>query len=157
MNASDIVRRQAAQTPDAPAFIDIRGYGATYAQLAATVDAVAVRLRAAGMAPQSVAVLATTNLYKFLVTALAMARVGIVFAPPSLPVEYTDVAVLDEGQEGNGCPRTFPLDAFSPVQGPGAELTDPHPGGAAPFTLLPSSGTTATPRFTPISHAHVKV
>lgn len=152
MSASDLVRRQAALTPDAPAFIDLRGHGVTYAQLAAVIDAVAVRLRDAGIAPQTVAVLATTNLYKFLVTALAMARVGIVFAPPSLPVEYTDVAVLDEGQPGNGCARTFALDAFSPVQGPAPALTGPHPGGAAPFTLLPSSGTTAAPRFTPISH-----
>lgn len=152
MNASDIVRRQAALTPHAPAFIDARGHGVTYAQLAAVIDVVAVRLRAAGIAPQSVAVLATTDLYKFLVTALAMGRAGIVFAPATLPVEYTDVAVLDEGQAGNGCVRTFALDAFTPVPGATVALADPHPGGAAPFTLLPSSGTTATPRFTPVSH-----
>ena len=40
MNASDIVRRQAALTPHAPAFIDARGHGVTYAQLAAVIDVV---------------------------------------------------------------------------------------------------------------------
>ena len=125
---------------------------ASYSLLAASIDAVAHRIRAAGIPPQAVAVLATRNLYKFLVTALALARAGVVFAPPSLPVDYTDVALLDDGEAGNGCSRTFALDAFSPAAGPAKEPLAVHPGGAAPFTLFASSGTTRQPRFTPISH-----
>ena len=102
MNASDIVRRQAALTPGAAAFVDARGNVATYTLLAASIDAVAHRIRAAGIVPQSVAVLATRDLYKFLVTAMALARAGVVFAPPSLPVASTDVALLDEGEAGDG-------------------------------------------------------
>lgn len=151
MNASEIVRRQAALTPGVPAFIDARGNTATYAMLEASIDAVAHRIRAAGIAPQSVAVLVTRNLYKFLVTAMALARVGVVFAPKTLPVAWTDLALVDDGETGNGCARTLALDAFSPTA-PAPEPFVPHAGGAAPFTLLASSGTTREPKFTPISH-----
>jgi acyl-coenzyme A synthetase/AMP-(fatty) acid ligase len=87
---------------------------------------------------------------------MALARVGVVFAPPSLPKDLTDVALVDEGEAGNGCPRVLPLDAFSPTAAmavvPDAAPFACYSGGPAPFTLFPSSGTTSKPKFTPISH-----
>ena len=154
MNVTDPIRRRAQLAPDAPAFMRPDGTTATYAMLDGSVDAVAHRIREIGLVPGQNAVLVTRDYYKYLVTALALARAGVAVAPVTLPTHFTDVALLDEGEQGNGCPRIVSLNDLSPVRAAGGPVPpfESHSDGAAIFAHYPSSGTTGKPKLTPVSH-----
>ena len=155
MNASEPIRRFASLTPDAVAYAGAYGATATYAVLEWSINAVAHRIRDLGLVPGQSAVLSTPDLYKHIVVALALARVGVAHAPITLPAHLTDIAILDGGVEGNGCARTVALDDLSPATLPSrdhARPVAPHGDGAAVLLHCPSSGTTGRPKFTSISH-----
>lgn len=153
MNASEPVRRLAHATPDAVAFTSAHGQHVTFAQFDAMIDAVAARVRAAGLAPGHTVSLWTPDLYRHLVTAMALARAGVAWGPPQLPAAVLEAALGDDGMDAPAGVRTVRLDALAPTA-PGAVVPFPmHPGGDATLVWYGSSGTTASRRFTRVSHA----
>ena len=153
MNASEPIRRLARLAPAAVAFVSAQGVNVTFAQFDAMIDAVAQRIRALGLAPGHTVSLATVDLYRHLVMALALARVGVAFGPPGLPPALLHAALRDDGADDERGVRTLPLDAFSPTGLRPAAPYPAHAGGAATLVWYGSSGTTAAPRFTQVSHA----
>lgn len=155
MNAADILRRHAALTPDAPAFIGAAGAVASYASFDACVDAAAHRLHERDIAPGQVVVPVSGNLYRYLVTAFALGRIGAAFGPPVLPPEKVSAVVLDAGFTVDNAPRTIAMDEIVPAPGDMPVTSGPYPSypdSAALFSIFASSGTTKGPRFTPVSH-----
>jgi len=156
MNATEPIRRWALQTPDAVAYESVDGTRITYAAFERTVDAVARRARAAGLLPGQSAAIATADYFRFIVAALALGRIGVAFAPVTLPAHLTDVLLQDRGEPGNGCSRIVTFDEVWPddsLASGGAEPASFHDDGAAILTHSPSSGTTGGPKFVPVSHA----
>lgn len=156
MNATEPIRRWASQTPDAVAYEFVDGTTITYAVLERTVDAVARRARAMGLLPGQSAAIASNGQYRFVVTALALGRIGVAFAPVTLPAHLTDVLLQDRGQPGNGCTRIVALDDVWPddsLPSDDAGTAPFHDDGAAILIHCPSSGTTGGPKFVPVSHA----
>jgi len=155
MNASEPIRQQSLRAPDAVAYVSGRGAATTYATLERTIDAAARRLLALGLGAGQTAALATGDLFRYLVAALALARIGVAHAPITLPGHLTDVALIDAGAQDNRATRSLAFAAFWPDD-PRAPASDAplrmHAGGAATFMICPSSGTTGTPRFVPLSH-----
>ena len=155
INVTEPISRQAALTPDRIAFVGATGVAATYTELERTVNGVATRLRELGIAPGQSAALAIRDLYPYIVVALALGRLGAAFAPVSLPVRLTDIALQDADSQGNGCEKTIMLSAVWPgdpaVQRDAATVAA-HDGGAVTLMHCPSSGTTGTPKFVSVSH-----
>lgn len=154
MNVADTLRRQSLATPSAIAYASAQGVTVNYAAFERTVAALARRVGELGVAPGTIAAIATRDPYRHLAVALALGRVGAVSAPAALPGHLADVVLVDGGLAGNGCARVVSLadawptaadaDAASPFAG--------HAGGAATLMLCPTSGSTGAPKFVPVSH-----
>jgi len=155
MNATEPVRRWASQTPDAVAYESVTGVSITYAHLERTVDAVARRARSIGLLPGQTAAIAVANHYRFIVAALALGRIGVAFAPATLPAHLTDVLLQGRGTSENGCARIVAFDDVWPdtILRSGVEPETMHDDGAAILMHCPSSGTTGGPKFVPVTHA----
>lgn len=155
MNVSDPLRRHAERTPHADAFVRVDGIAITYALLERTINSVAQRLRFMGLAPGQVAVLATQDLYKYTVVALALARIGVAHAPASLPTHLADVSIVDGAAPAEVGGRTLALDEVLSAGVPLPDDVEPvasHADGAAVLMHCPTSGTTGERKFVPISH-----
>lgn len=153
MNASEPIRRLARVSADGVAYANVQGQHVTFAQLDAMIDAVAHRIRAAGLAPGHTVSLWTPDLYRHLVTAMALARVGVAWGPPQLPPGVLQAALHDEGADALPGVPTVPLATLAPTA-PGTVAPFPmHAGGDATMAWYGSSGTTASRRFTRVSHA----
>jgi acyl-coenzyme A synthetase/AMP-(fatty) acid ligase len=153
MNVTEPIRRQAHATPAAPAFVTRRGEAISYAQFDRTIDAVARRALALGLAPSQCAVLATANLYRQLVIALALARVGIAHGPPSLPPHVVEVAIVDDNVPSPGRARRLAIDELWTEGVADAAPVAMHAGGEDTYFYCPTSGTTQAPKFVPFTHA----
>lgn len=155
MNASEPLRRHALLTPDRVAYTSARGTTVSYAAIEDTINAVAHRVHDLGFVPGQSVALAASDLYRYIVVALALARLGITYAPNTLPPHLADVAFLDRGAKGNGCARTVAFSDFWPEdllsRGDVTPVT-PNDDGAAILMHCPSSGTTGGPKFVPVSH-----
>lgn len=155
LNATEPIRRQAALNPGSVAYVTASGTTISYSELDQTIDAVARRVLALGLVPGQTAAIGLGQVYDYLVMALALGRVGIAFAPITLPAHLTDVAIVDRGAPGNGCARVVTIDACWPsaVPAPGSvPAVAVHDAGDAILMLCPSSGTTGRLKFTPMSH-----
>lgn len=154
MNAIEPLRHQAKHRPDSVAYASAHGTLVTYAVMEDTINAVAHRLRDLGCLPGQNAAIGTNDLYRYIVVALALARLGIAHAPIALPAHLTDVAFLDRDVPGNGCARTVAFGDFWPEDPRSHDVAPvtPHEGGAAILMYCPSSGTTGGPKFVPVSH-----
>lgn len=155
MNVALTLARQAQSTPDAIAYAGATGAAVSYAAFERTVNGLAGRLAARGIAPGQVAAIATTDLYRYLAVALALGRLGVVHAPISLPSHLTDLVLADGELPGSDGARVVPLHELWPGgvdQGGGTAPTAVHAGGAAAFMLCPTSGSTGAPKFVPVSH-----
>jgi len=159
MNATAPIRRLARATPAAAAYQSAIGNVVSYEELERTIDAIAHRIRDRGIVAGRTAVIATDHHYRYIVVALAMARLGVAFAPASLPARYTDVVLQDAGAKGNGCGRIIAFGEFWPGGSRDAHAALPpvamHEDASTTFMQCPSSGTTGGPKFVPISHAIV--
>lgn len=156
MNATEPIRRRALHTPDAAAYESASGTTVTYAIVERTINEVARRLHARGLVPGQSAAVATDDHYRYIVAALALARLGVTFAPVMLPAHLTDVLLQDRGTQGNGGARTvafedvWPEDLLARDDAPPVPFPDDD---AAILMHCPSSGTTGGPKFVPVSHA----
>ncbi len=151
MNVTEPIRRHAASIPDAPAFVRHGGEVVSYARFERTIDTVARRALALGLAPGQCAVLAAPDLYRQVVVALALARIGVAHGPANLPERFPSAAILAAGAPYSGSARRIALDDLWIGGGDTAPVVM-SAGGAATFMYCPTSGSTGVPKFVPISH-----
>ena len=181
-NVADALTRSACQFPTRAAIVE-RDEVITYAQLDATVDALAATLVARGVAVGApVATLMTTS-WKFLAVYFACARVGAVAVPINVTLAPTDIEwiLADAGVEHLVVDDAFaPLLAQLPARQrahtviatndapeatiPWAQATAPAPGPVevlvedrAAVQCLYTSGTTSRPKGVLTSHLSVLV
>jgi non-ribosomal peptide synthetase component E (peptide arylation enzyme) len=115
MNLTTSLCEQAARMPDAIAFVGVGGPTLTYAALDGAVDAVAARIRDRGLRAGNTVVLATRDAARQLVTALALARLGVAQASPGFSARPVDATLADEPSGdatrtlaiADVCPGTF--------------------------------------------------
>ena len=127
MNAAEPIRRHARLAPDVEAYVRPDGRAVSYAFLDRMIDALAHRIVALGIAPRQMVVVGTNDPCACLAVALALARLGIVFAPAMHPDQPADMALVDRSPLGERSRR------------------------AATLMHCPTSTTTGAARFTPVS------
>jgi acyl-CoA synthetase (AMP-forming)/AMP-acid ligase II len=151
MNLTTSLREQAARMPDAIAFVGVGGPTLTYGALDGAVDAVAARIRDRGLRAGNTVVLATRDAARQLVSALALARLGVAQAAPGFSAGPVDATLADEpsGEAGrmlaidDVCPRTFAPGTPVPV----------HDDAESILLYCPSSGTAGERKYVPMTHA----
>jgi acyl-coenzyme A synthetase/AMP-(fatty) acid ligase len=153
VNVTDPIRRFARATPGAPAFVTSAGQPIAYDHFDRTIDAVARRALALGLQPGQCAALASASLYRQLVIALALARIGVAHGPISLPAHVVNVAIADGNVAYGGNARRLDVDEIWAESAADAEPVAMFAGGDATYLYCPTSGTTSTPKFVPLSHA----
>jgi acyl-CoA synthetase (AMP-forming)/AMP-acid ligase II len=148
VNITAPLRRLARTLPDVPAIIRADDSIIAYGVLDRTIDAVARRLLAAGLRPGETVGLgiAGPDESRGLITALALARVGIASSHPALPAARR--IVFGPATEAGDLPldaAAFAMDDAGPI--------DLHAGGGALLRRFASSGTTGRPKPIAVSHA----
>lgn len=154
MNVSAPIRRNALLSPDAPAYQRSDGTVIAYAELERTVEALARRLRERSVGRGTIATVDTSDSYRYVCIALALARIGAAIAPASLPHGMATATICELAPPG--IPNALALADLWPdereasLASPPAAIDD---GGDAIFALCPSSGTTTdTPKVVALSH-----
>ena len=155
VNATEPLRRHALVTPDAAAWVRADGVPLTYLALDRAVDALAHRLRAADLRSGTTVALFVRIPLRFCVAALALARLGVAFAPEMPAGRLASVALVDgEDPRAAEYARALPLVDLLPEESHVAAHAPPpmHPDPDAVLMYCPTSGTTGRPRYTPVSH-----
>ncbi|MFK0112030.1 amino acid adenylation domain-containing protein [Streptomyces sp. NPDC091217] len=166
---SDLVARQAAARPDAPALV-CDGTVLTYRELLARADALARRLRAAGVRPEVPVALLLPRSAEMGVAALAVLRAGGAYVPldPGHPAARLSYMVQDSGARlllasagtaGTAAELGIPVLRVDRAQDcggtdcPAAELGTAHrPGPSDLAYVLYTSGSTGTPKGVAVEH-----
>lgn len=155
MNCSEPIRRNARISPDAAAIERSDGSIITYATLDRALDALAHRLRDLGLRTGQAASIVTADGHRYLVTLLALARIGVTGAPGDLPQGLAEMVLSDGAPGAINHPRVVQLDDLWPAGGLAGD-TPPvpmHTEGSAILIVAPSSGTTTgAHKFVPLSH-----
>ncbi|MEV3988477.1 amino acid adenylation domain-containing protein [Streptomyces sp. NPDC049837] len=159
--------RQARRTPDATAVADETGR-TTYAELDARAEALAHRLRAHGVTPESVVAVAVPRSAETLVALLGVLKAGAAYLPvdvdyPADRVRYmfTDSGARTAVVTEESLARLPGLDGVTPVvlgadttAAPDAPATAPvHPDSAA--YVIYTSGSTGRPKGVVVTHRAV--
>ncbi len=158
MNVTEPIRRHAFLKPRALAVVLPDGEGVAYAALDRRVDALAAHLARLGATPGLVAGLALTpgpDEFASLAIALALARLGVATADPSLPADDLDLCVPEPGRPGPPGVPALPLDDVWRAVPRSPEVAPPgpiHPDGSTLCRIFGTSGTTGAPKFVPASH-----
>lgn len=154
-NVSAVLRRQAAARPDTIAWIDeARPDGLTYADLEAIVDAIAGRALDAGIRPgQRVAVALDPGL-ELIACMYAIARIGALSIDRVHPGDRCDacLAMPDRAESTMAATLRVTPDWLVPPGGGSAPAVPMHEGGATPFRICRTSGTTGRPKGVEMSH-----
>ncbi|HEY1933532.1 MAG TPA: class I adenylate-forming enzyme family protein [Acetobacteraceae bacterium] len=156
MNITEPIRRAARLTPDAVAIIRADNTALTYRALEHAIDRMATYAAGLGLRPGDIAGLAITppDETPALVLALALARMGIASAEPSVPAARLRLRfqALRAGQPIEpGC-VAFDASWMTPRAGAPEHVVPIQPGGAALCRVFASSGTTGRPKHVPVSH-----
>jgi amino acid adenylation domain-containing protein len=162
---ADLTAGHAAQRPDAIAVVDA-GRRLTYGDLLAQADALAARLRAAGVGRGSFVGLCSARSAELVVGMLGILRAGAAYVPldPSYPRERLAFMLADAGVQvvtgEESLLARLPVQdrivlpvgpAGSPVAVP-ATVTPPAAGGEDPAYLIYTSGSTGVPKGVVIPH-----
>ncbi|MFR9806886.1 amino acid adenylation domain-containing protein [Pseudonocardia sp. RS010] len=130
---------QARRTPAAPALV-AGGRTLTYGELAARVDALAARLRAAGVGPETVVAVALPRSAELVVGLLAVLRAGAAYLPLDLdyPAERLEY-MLDDARPVAALTTAGVVDRL-PRNAPAAIRVDEDHGGAGELPPPPAPG-----------------
>jgi acyl-coenzyme A synthetase/AMP-(fatty) acid ligase len=155
MNISAPIRYHARLTPNATAIIRPDGSALSFALLDHSIERMASRALAIGLRPGDVVGLRIVGPDETLGLAmsLALARIGVAWAPWSLPVQMRKLTLhYGAGNLPDAVRFDASLLATKPAA-PDALRVEMHPSGQAVCALFASSGTTGRPKHIPLSHA----
>ncbi|MEJ8671127.1 AMP-binding protein [Streptomyces sp. MS1.AVA.1] len=160
----DLVARQAARTPDAPA-LDAASLTLTYAELVDHVDRLAAVFAERGAGPGEVVALALGRTSAMVPALLAVQRAGAAYLPidPDYPAERVSLALADAGpvllvvgERGAPVDTDVPTLALSEsleLPGRRKSMTAPRPWGAfEPAYVIHTSGSTGRPKGVLVPH-----
>lgn len=156
MNITDPIREHAQRTPGQVAYVgQPNRMQVSYAALDRLIDAAALRVLEAGVRPGQTAIVGLNEVFPYIVTMLALARIGVAAGATSLPDRFADVRLVSAATAGStlrevvASPDWFAIGAATPA----AARPPSAQGGAATWAIFGTSGTTGTPRHFAISHA----
>ena len=158
MNITDPIRRLAQVSPNAVAIVRQDDVNISYREFDRAIDFLARRVLDGGLFPGNAAAVAVTGPYKFLVLTLALARLGVVCVPDSMPGDSIDFRFTEDAAAAGQGKRTVVVDRTWWDSPPSSVSLQPVPSfqdDAAVFRVFPSSGTTGTPKFVAVSHAMI--
>lgn len=154
MNIAEPIREQAALRPNSVAVVRIGGQPVTYAQLDRLIDAMARRALDLGLRPGQIAAVETRMPFPFLVTALALARIGAAAALEDLPDACADFRFTAESpaRESTVPHAKLLLEWFEPTRLAAVAPVPVHDDDEAICRIFSSSGTTGRPKQVAVSH-----
>jgi len=155
MNISELVRSGAQRHGDKPALIRANDESLSYRALDQAIDTAARCLLAAGLeAGQTVSLpMSGPDESLALIAALALARLGIATAEPSVPRHLLSAALHQQGGRVLQGVRAVPLDpAWLLDTGPPVPT---WPDDAAILRIFATSGTMGVPKHCALSHAQM--
>ncbi|MGW7823948.1 amino acid adenylation domain-containing protein [Streptomyces puniciscabiei] len=164
LSLPELVARQAARTPDAPA-LDTGTRILSYGQLVDRVDRLAGTLARRGAGPGRIVALLLSRGTDWPVTALAVQRTGAAYLPldPEHPAERLRrtladarpvLVVADDALPAAG---DAPVLVLSPESYQGEPLTTPYPDPSTPAYVIHTSGSTGTPKGVVVPHSGLAV
>ncbi|MFF9767205.1 amino acid adenylation domain-containing protein [Streptomyces sp. NPDC014636] len=156
----ELVARQAARTPDAPA-LDTGAQLLSYGRLVDRVDRLAGTLARHGVGPGDLVALVRGRGTDWPVTALAVQRTGAAYLPldPEHPTERLRRTLADAGpvlvvaDDAVPAAGDVPVLVLSPQSYQGEPLTAPYPDPSTPAYVIHTSGSTGTPKGVVVPHA----
>jgi len=149
---------QARAAPEAPAVITLEGT-LSRAELERAVSWIAANLRREGIRAGALVGIAVPNQLQHLAAALALARLGagqMPFGPGDGPLERREAARrlgITATIGGSRSRIEPPPETLRGLKELKAEPIEPERGGALPFIVLRTSGTTGAPKLSLITHA----
>jgi acyl-coenzyme A synthetase/AMP-(fatty) acid ligase len=153
MNVSERIRRNALQRPGAVAYAGVQGETATYADLERTIDVLARRFVDLGLREGQTAIVAVADHYRYLVLALALARIGVAHGPAILPAGLAALAIVDAGETAPDGVRAVQVGSIWPRSyGAPVAPMPMHDQPGTVFKVCPSSGTTGGRKFMLLTH-----
>ncbi|MBB5869386.1 amino acid adenylation domain-containing protein [Allocatelliglobosispora scoriae] len=160
---ASLVEAQAARTPDAPAVV-LDGRTLSYAELNASANRVAHRLRALGAAPGTLIGVYAHRSPELVAGLLGVVKAGAAYVPldPDYPSERLAFMVEDSGATilltagaADAPPSPVVLRLDDPAQWADQPTTDPEgerAGPADPAYMIYTSGSTGRPKGVPNTH-----
>lgn len=158
--APDLIARQAAETPDAPAVLD-GDRVLTYAELAKRANAVAWRLRECGVGPETLVAMAAPAGPEAIVAIVGIHAAGGAYLPldPAHPADRLAALLADAGVTVMVADRADRVAFDGPVVVVGDERRDaPPPTEISPDNLayvIYTSGSTGAPKGVAVQHGTV--
>ena len=152
MNVTDAIREVARRQPEALAYTGVPEHlEVTYAHFDKTIDAFAARMLDEGLRAGQTAIVSLKMDYAIIVATLALMRIGVAAAAPTLPERLADARLTGVATAGALREIVVKPDFFavSGMQRPPPSATD----GALPCIIFGTSGTTGMKRHFAITHA----
>jgi acyl-coenzyme A synthetase/AMP-(fatty) acid ligase len=154
VNLTDPLRRHALLDADMPAIVRPDGRRVSYRELDRTIDSLAQRVLDLGLAPGNVAAMFPLAPYPYVVLKLALARLGIAAGPMTMPAAMMDLRFTEGTAPASERVRMVAFDhSWVDIPPPDAVVPNVpvHQDGAAIGGIVPSSGTTGSPKFVALS------
>ncbi|MEP7182782.1 MAG: class I adenylate-forming enzyme family protein [Betaproteobacteria bacterium] len=155
MNVTDWIRDAARRTPDVEAICG-DALVLTYGALDRTVDAIAVRLVAAGLGPGDAALVEVIGQDEILLLMLALGRIGVAAATPGYPKARAAARLMRARPDGTRAAKAIVVDDEwfrSPPPTASVPPVPSHQHGGAVASTHGSSGTTGAPKSMAVTHA----
>ena len=154
MNVTEPIREHARRQPAAPAYAGVpRRVQLDYRAFDRAIDAFAARALASGLRAGQTAIVDLQDTLAHIVATLALMRIGVAAAVPTLADRFADVRLAPRATEGSPLREVVvDWDWLAP------DAADPAPaaiapGGDAVCAIFGTSGTTGEPKHFAITHA----
>ncbi|MFO1317870.1 MAG: class I adenylate-forming enzyme family protein [Burkholderiales bacterium] len=152
MNVTDPIRAAARRQPGALAYTGVPNrMEVTFAQLDRAIDAFAARALDAGLREGQTAIVELAEEHAHLVATLALIRIGVAAAAPTLPERFA-AARLCAAATTAATLREVHVDRTWFLPGTAREAPPSAPGGAATCAIFGTSGTTGVARHFAVTH-----
>jgi acyl-CoA synthetase (AMP-forming)/AMP-acid ligase II len=152
MNVTDAIREVARRQPDALAYTGVPEHlEVPYSHFDKTIDAFAARMLDAGLRAGQTAIVDLRIDYAIIVATLALMRIGVAAAAPTLPERLADARVT--GTRTAGALREILVDRDFFAVGNAQRETPSATDAALPCIVFGTSGTTGLKRHFAVTHA----